>query len=70
MNRGHPWLDQKRLLQVNGSLGFDLLGLGFRDTHLDGDLHGIFHRIFEGHLDSEQTVFVDRFGFVGFHPHM
>ena len=34
---------------------------------LDGDLHGIFHRIFEGHLDSEQAVVVGRFGLVGFH---
>jgi len=37
------------------------------DTCFDGNLHGIFHRIFEGHLDSEQAVLVGRFGFVRFH---
>src|ERR1700730_10820915 len=49
------------------SLTFDWLGLGFRATCFDGDLHGTFHRIFEGHLDSEQSVLVGRFGFVRFH---
>jgi hypothetical protein len=47
--------------------GFDLLDLGFRATCFDGDLHSILHRIFEGHLDSEQAVVVGRFGFVRFH---
>ena len=46
---------------------FDCFGLGFRATCFDGDLHGTFHRIFEGHLDSEQSVLVCRFGFVRFH---
>jgi aryl-alcohol dehydrogenase-like predicted oxidoreductase len=46
---------------------FDCFGLGFRATCFDGDLHGTFHRIFEGHLDSEQSVLVGRFGFVRFH---
>ena len=67
MNRGHPWLNEKRFSQVNGSSGFDFLGLGFHATCFDGDLDSIFHRIFEGHLDSEQAVLVDRFGFVRFH---
>jgi hypothetical protein len=49
------------------SLTFDWLGLGFRATCFDGDLHGTFHRIFEGHLDSEQSVLVGRFSFVRFH---
>jgi hypothetical protein len=49
------------------SLTFDWLGLGFRATCFDGDLHGTFHRIFEGHLDSEQSVLVGRFGFVRFY---
>ena len=49
------------------SLTFDCFGLGFRATCFDGDLHSIFHRIFEGHLDSEQAVLVGRFGFVRFH---
>ena len=49
------------------SLTFDCFGLGFRATCFDGDLHGTFHRIFEGHLDSEQSVLVGRFGFVRFH---
>ena len=48
-------------------LNFDCFGLGFRATCFDGDLHSIFHRIFEGHLDSEQAVLVGRFGFVRFH---
>ena len=67
MNRSHPWLDERRFPQVNGSSDFDFLGLDFRATYLDGDLHSIFHRIFEGHLDSEQTVLVGRFGFVRFY---
>ena len=46
--------------------GFNCFGLGFR-TYFDGDLHSIFHWIFEGHLDSEQAVLVGRFGFVRFH---
>jgi hypothetical protein len=46
------------------SFTFDCFGLGFRATCFDGDLHGTFHRIFEGHLDSEQSVLVGRFGFV------
>ena len=46
---------------------FDCFGLGFRATCFDGDLHSTFHRIFEGHLDSEQAVLVGRFGFVRFH---
>src|ERR1700720_4467307 len=49
------------------SFTFDCFGLGFRATCFDGDLHGTFHRIFEGHLDSEQSVLVGRFGFVRFH---
>jgi hypothetical protein len=32
---------------------FDCFGLGFRAACSDGDFHSIFHRIFEGHLDSE-----------------
>ena len=32
---------------------FDCFGLGSRATCFDGDLHSTFHRIFEGHLDSE-----------------
>jgi hypothetical protein len=28
--RRHPWYNKKRLSQVNGSSGFDFLGLGFR----------------------------------------
>jgi hypothetical protein len=32
---------------------FDCFGLGFSATCFDGDLYGTFHRIFEGHLDSE-----------------
>ena len=51
----------------NGSSGFEFLGLGFRDTCFDGDLHSILHRIFNGHLDSEQAVLVGRFGFVRFY---
>ncbi len=35
-----------------------------RATRFDGDLNGTFHRIFEGHLNSEQPVLVGRFGFV------
>jgi hypothetical protein len=53
--------------RTTGSSGFDLLGFGFRATYFDNNLHSIFHRIFEGHLDSEQAVLVDRFGFVRFH---
>lgn len=63
----HPWYNKKRFSQVNGSSGFDFLGLGFRASCFDSDLLGIFHRIFERHLDSEQAVLVDRFGFVRFH---
>ena len=37
------------------ALSFDCFGLGSRATCLDGDLHSTFHRIFEGHLDSEQA---------------
>ncbi len=37
------------------------------DTCFDANFHSIFHRIFEGHLDSEQPVLVSRFGFVRFH---
>jgi hypothetical protein len=40
---------------------------GFRASCLDSDLHSTFHRIFEGHLDSEQAVLVGRFSFVRFH---
>ena len=69
MNRASSVVGREETLssQVNGSSGFDYLGLGFRATYFDGDLHSIFHRIFEGHLDSEQPVLVDRFGFVRFH---
>ena len=52
---------------VSLSFTFDCFGLGFRATRFDGDLHSTFHRIFEGHLDSEQAVLVGRFGFVRFH---
>ena len=45
----------------------DFFRLGFCATCLDDDLHSIFHRIFEGHLDSKQAVLVGRFGFVRFH---
>ena len=62
-----PSQGKKRPLRVTGSRGFDLLDRGVRATRLDGDLHSIFHGIFEGHLDSEQAVLVDRFGFVRFH---
>ena len=71
-DRGHPGgrgeaapVDLRQ--QLNGSSALKPLGLGFRDTCFDGDLHSIFHRVFEGHLDSEQAVLVGRFGFVGFH---
>ncbi len=67
MNRASSVVGREETLSVNGSSGFDLLGLGFRATCFDGDLHSIFHRIFEGHLDSEQAVLVGRFGFVRFH---
>jgi hypothetical protein len=53
--------------RINGSSGLDTLGLGFRPTWLNGDLHRIFHWVFEGHFDSEQSVLVGRFGFVRFH---
>ena len=59
--------DWTMLLADDGLSGFDFLGLCFRATCFDSDLHSIFHRIFEGHLDSEQAVLVDRFGFVRFH---
>jgi len=49
------------------ALGFDCFGLASRASCFDGDLHSTFHRIFEGHLDSEQAVLVGRFGFVRFH---
>jgi len=65
--RGRTRRDSLKSSQVNGSSGFDYLGLGFRATYFDGDLHSIFHRIFEGDFDSEQPVLVDRFGFVRFH---
>ena len=47
--------------------GFEFLGLRFRNTCFDGDLHSILHRILEGHLDSEQAVLIGRFGFVRFY---
>jgi hypothetical protein len=60
INRDKPGL-------LSGSSGFKSLGLGFREPCFDGDLHSIFHRIFEGHLDSKQAVLVGRFGFVRFY---
>jgi hypothetical protein len=33
----------------------------------DGDLHGIFHRVLEGHFDSKQAVLVRGFCLVRFH---
>jgi hypothetical protein len=36
------------------ALSFDCFGRASRATCFDGDLHSTFHRIFEGHLDSEQ----------------
>ena len=62
-----PGLSRLEACQLNGSSGFEFLGLGFLDSCFDGDLHRILHRIFEGHLDSEQAVLVGRFGFVRFH---
>jgi hypothetical protein len=49
------------------SSGLDTFGLGFRPTWLNGDLHCIFHWVFERHFDSEQSVLVGSFGFVRFH---
>ncbi len=61
----HPFSSVRSGLQLwQGSFTFDCFGLGFRATCFDDDLHSIFHRIFEGHLDSEQAVLVGRFGFV------
>src|ERR1035438_7731630 len=57
----------KRLSQTTEPSGFDFLDLGLGATRFDGDLHSIFHRIFEGHFDSEEAVLVDRFSFAGFH---
>jgi hypothetical protein len=54
-------------LRLNVSSGLDTFGLGFNPTWLNGDLHRIFHWIFEGHFDAEQSVLVGRFGFVRFH---
>ena len=52
---------------ANGSSRLDNFGLGFRPTWLNGDLHRIFHWVFERHFDSEQSVLVGSFGFVRFH---
>jgi hypothetical protein len=48
-----PRLSRSEAQQLDGPSGFDFLGLGLRATCFDGDLHSIFHRIFEGHLDSK-----------------
>ena len=56
MNRASSVVGREETLSVNGSAGFDFLDLGLRATCFDGDLDSIFHRIFEGHLDSEEVV--------------
>jgi len=66
-SKGSPSLDEMRLFRVIGSSGFEFLDLGVRNHRFDGDLHSVFHGIFEGHFDSEQAVLVDRFSFVRFH---
>ena len=40
-------------VRINGSSGLDTFRLGFRPTCLNGDLHRIFHWVFERHFDSE-----------------
>jgi hypothetical protein len=62
-----PPVQQGSAFSADRGFTFDCFGLGFRTTCFDGDLHSTFHRIFEGHLDSEQAVLVGRFGFVRFH---
>src|SRR5713101_3693914 len=54
---------------IDGQLdsALNAFSLGFRPTYLNGDLHRIFHWIFERHLDSKQSVLVGRFGFVRLH---
>jgi hypothetical protein len=50
------------------TLSFDCFGLAPRAACFDGNLHSTFHRIFEGHFDSEQAVLVGRFGFCQVSP--
>ena len=50
-----------------GSFARNYFCLGFYASFLDDDFHSIFHRVFEGHLDSKKAVLVGRFGFVRFH---
>jgi len=45
----------------------DFFGFGFRLGGVDDHFHSIFHRIFEGHFDSKQTLLIGCFGFVWFH---
>jgi len=54
-------------LTIDRSSGLSYFGLGVRAICFDDNLYSIFHRIFEGHLDSEQSVLVSRFGFDRFH---
>ena len=49
-----PPLRVFKLKEFGGSLACDLFG-SFA-TYLNDDLHSIFHRVFEGHLDSKQYV--------------
>jgi hypothetical protein len=55
------------ILAEAGSSARDLFYLGLRAARFNGDLHRIFHRIFEGHLDSKQAQLVGRFRLVRFH---
>jgi hypothetical protein len=41
--------------EFSGSFAREYFLLGFCATRFDDDLHGIFHWIFEGHLNPKQA---------------
>jgi hypothetical protein len=68
LRRDSDYWDGQAVCRIGGRpSGFQFLWLGFRATLFDGNLHRILHRIFEGHLDSEQAEMVGRFGLARFH---